>query len=463
MAKRRKGSAARPLLIIGIIALAVYAIPRAYFTYRVDQALSRLETGNNPMVSVSYESVWADFMGENADVYGVTIQIRPLNDSVTIDHVRLHAEGYGSLGRLSRGTQLAQVPDSVALEIKGLHLDVDDRIYETLASAADSSGQVALRQLDGLGCKDSDNLFRDTIERVVGNDLVLDGKLALAIDDERGELRPSVALDIHDFARTELAATIRGKGSLSNIASSIQSKRAALQQIESLTLADARLAFEDNGANEARNQLCAARMDTDIDGFVDQHVEAVGDLMARTGERSQEFLLRYREYSRHGGDIQIRMMPGEPLSLKDLSDFTREISIFRMNPEVVINGRSIPKAAALWLSELAITPASDIDWGDDAGSAVAEADGSDSADGEAGADNQAAQSTSTNRNRNVAPGDLASFIGYRARIITNNGETYAGRIASAGDDSVKVRVGMEGGYVGYDIEHGDIREAIVRR
>lgn len=461
MAKKgRKGSRFHPLLVIAVIAFAVYAIPRAYFTYRVDQALSRVESGNIAMVSVSYDSVWADFMGENADIYNVAIRVAPLDDALTIDRLSVHADGYGALGRLSSGMRLAEVPESLAIEIEGLRFDVGDGIYNAIANAGDGDREVALSRINGLGCDAPDQLTREIIERVTRDQVVVDGQLELGINAERGQVRPSFVVDIHDFGRMELAVTIRGEGTLADMQLRMPGQGAARLPTPDLGLADAHFRFEDKGANAARNSYCANRTDTDLAGFIDRHVEAVGTLMADTGERSPEFLEPYRQFSRHGGDIRISMKPGTPLSFRDLSQFTRDISIFRMNPEVAINGQTVPKVAALWLSELAVTPAHEVNWGESAVAGTETGDGSSDRAADATNDDEAAANSP---NRQVEPGELASFIGYRARITTTNGEIYAGRIASAGEDSVKVRVGMEGGYVGYDIDHSDIREAIVRR
>jgi len=459
MARRKSGIPAKPLLVIAVIAAAAYAGPRAYFSYRMDQALSRLQDMASPAVSISYDSVWAELKGDRATVYDVAVAIPNLGDTLVIDEVHIEVSGFNGLGRLSQDRiSYAGVPETMAIGFERLRLDVGDPIYQSLMAGQSGRGnESALSRLGRLGCANPSNLLAGVIEEARIRRLVADGRLRLDYQQAEGRLEPSVMLDLQELFRVELAADLRGIGA-DNSGRIPLNRPAALADAIGGTIQSARLRIADQGGNRARNSYCAERIDSDVEGAVARHVEALGELMERTTRRSPAFLKRYREYIRYGGDIVVDLTPEASLNLQNMTGLARNISAFRMNPTVQINGEAVNPETARWLSELAITPANEVEWGDSGVVADADSDsdqtGAD-ASGDGGGD-------SGNGEREVEPRQLADFDGYQVRITTAQGKTYAGRISSVDDSKIEVQVPMAGGHVGYIIQVDAIERAVLQ-
>gem|GEM_PF-6872039 len=64
--------------------------------------------------------------------------------------------------------------------------------------------------------------------------------------------------------------------------------------------------------------------------------------------------------------------------------------------------------------------------------------------------------------RGVDPAELESFIGRYARVRTQSGEIYQGRIGSLDGDRVELRVRVGTGYIGYGISPSEVEEVSIR-
>ncbi|GEM_PF-7033032 len=461
MAKRRQSSLAKPLIIIAVIAGLAYGGPRTYFSYRADQALSRIQQATASFATISYDSVWVDFMGETATIYDLTVRIEALDDAVTMEEAQVHVGGFNGLSQLHPGSGIDSIPESMRLEVKDARVDVDDAIYDVITSppANGTNHRGTLKRLMTLGCDHPDNLDQAVVEELGLGELVMGIRMGFDYDEAEATLIPSISVAIQDLNRIEADLRIEGVGPQPGGLMQLGSLR-ALQHQQGPRLSSARARIVDQGYNDARNRVCAAQTESAVDEFIDRHIEKLGALMERTGTRSPDFLERYRDYVRHGGDIVARMEPDEPLTVQDLTRITKNIAIFRLNPTIEINGEAINPTAARWLTDIAATPVREIAWSPEQASNQ-DADGpsgdGDGSSGEGGASSDG--DSATDRDRALAVSELAAYVDHRVRLTMEDGKAYLGRVTRVGDGQVGIRIRRSGGYVGYNLEQDQIRDA----
>jgi hypothetical protein len=467
MAKRGQSRLAKPLIIIAVIAGLAYGGPRTYFSYRADQALSRIQQASANFADISYDSVWVDFMGETATIYDLTIRIQALDDAISMEEVRLHVGGFNGLGQLHGGDRIDSIPESMRVAVEGVEIDVDGAIYDTVTSQASHSDQQkgTLARLMALGCDNPADLDEAIVEHLGVGRLIMSMRLGFDYNEADSVLVPSISVDIEQLQRIEANLRIEGIGPEPGRLMQLGGLR-ALQRGEGPRLSSARFRIVDQGYNNARNRVCADRTESQVSEFIDRHVETLGALMERTGTRSPDALERYRDYVRHGGDIVARLEPNEALTIQELSRITKNIAIFRLNPTIEINGEAINPTVARWFTDLAATPADEVAWSDEQTSERSASAKGDSGDGDTdsgAAGESSADNEETSRNRPVPVSELGSYVDYRVQITMQDGKSYLGRLTSVDDGQVEIRIQQSGGYVGYNLKQNQIREARVRR
>lgn len=470
MARRKRSSPMKRVLIIALIAGIAYGGPKGYFTYRADQKLAELQEQAPRFIDFSYDSVWADFKGERVDVRDITVEFLPLNDRVEIDRASVQVDGFLGLRQLAQADEEGQIPDSALVEIEGARVDVDGAIYRTMTQNGQltAAGSGSAARLQAMGCEQPDNLGEAVVEHRGMREIVQDMEARLDHDEDDGRLTLAMDSHLREMHRAAMDVQIADINTASDLRPS--PGRRAPGETKGPKLSYASLRVVDRGFNNARNEVCAERLGVAVDKFADRHVEAVGKLMERTGQRSPDFLERYRDYIVNGGDITFRVEPSEPMGVMRLMGMSGNLAMTRLNPNVEINGESINPVAARWLIDLFSTAPGEVPWQEGA-SESEDGDEASSDNGDAGdkTDTEPEQTEGQSEDgdasvKRVIPlSELQSYVDYHVRVVTDNGKIHQGRLTAVDRGRIKIRVSDGSGYVGYGLDTDKIQQVQLMR
>jgi hypothetical protein len=309
-----------PLLVVAL----AYAGVKYYVYYQTRSTFEHYTQMVAMLVAIEAGSFSSDLWTGTVEINDLTLKPNGMSDTVTIESVSLSA---GSLRRYLRFTgdiKNKQVPDALSVAVRGLVIDLNGDILDTVDKYA-AGTQASVRMPH---CGDQALSGLPLLRRLAYSTLRLDMGIKYSFNEQAKLLKYDMNFTAHDMGQVAIDMRMVG----------ISTEPSAEQKPQ---LREFGITIRDLSYNDRLKSYCAGAAKTTVDEYVKAEVENGGlrqaGVVFGAGLRDA-----YRDYlTTPKSEIQLRMRPGEDLDPASLALYKPEDLVEMLNLTLTVNGKPV--------------------------------------------------------------------------------------------------------------------------
>lgn len=428
------------VVILALVAAAGYGGVRGVAWYKVKHEVDEAIQLAAPFVDITYSSVYVSpTLDGTVGVDDIVIRPKMSPDEFTVQSVRLSFGSMLQLVKLNKN----EMPKQMHFGISGLNVDLNSPL---LISMSQMQQQALLEQgsgngfdalsFDTLGCGSIKTIGLEELTRMGYSTMSMDVEIDYDYEQVKNLLNMEMAIRMQGMQSGNMKATMRVAPS------------DVLQGKEIKPVIDSmRIEVVDSGYAEKRNRFCGAQLESNEEGYLASHIERLSGEMGATFP--VETIDAYKTYMQGSSRMIFQIEPKSGVDLATVGAYPLKDAIDLLGLQVTIDKHEVDF--------------SKFEWGKSYASSQDPEVAEEASTGAASESAALVKTPAPARYRATAPSQLTRYVGYQARLKTENGMKRDGVIESASGGTVTLRLLSPGGrgYISFPIDVRDIASAEV--
>ncbi|MEO4046598.1 hypothetical protein AAFN46_05830 [Pseudomonas sp. CAU 1711] len=326
--------------LLAILAVALLIKASLWLSVRsiMDDAIARM----SPAVNLSYEGITSSFDGR-VGIEGIEMAIPMFRDEIRIAHAELQFKGLKDLLSFKERLEAGKFPEQMAVNIKGLELDVHGPFMEMIhqmPAQPDLYGAVT-----SAACGRAKRIGVDELLDMGYRTLETDGQFSYLFQPGAQTLTFNLNADTRDMSDYRLSFT------LVNMPETPGDLRVNPPRISTITLE-----INDNQYQRKINSYCAAKLGQSEEQYLQTSLEHLDKSLRGQRIALDPALLKALEaYYRDPQSLRVELTPSEWATLDEgLRFFEPKDVIAMLRPVLLINQQSVEPLAFSWVDPRAV-------------------------------------------------------------------------------------------------------------
>jgi hypothetical protein len=395
--------------LLAILAIGLLIKVSLWLSVRavMDDAIEQL----SPIMQISYGSITSSFDGR-VGLKNVEIRVPALDDRVRVANAELKFHGLGELLRFKERLAEGKFPEQMAINLKGLALDVHGplmvQLYDQPAerSVFTAMSEVACGKISSIGTYELLDMGYRTLQT--------DAELSYQFQPGAQILNFKLSTDTQDMLEMRIGMT------LANMSEKpgdliVNPPRLSLVTIE----------MDDNQYQRKVQDYCAGKLGQDREHYLQTAREKLDQVL-----RSQRIVLdpsvlaAYAGYMKDPQSLRLELNPTEGMEWEGLEFYAANDVLAMLRPVLSINHQQVEPLSFTWLNSKGEEAVADV----------------------ASAKIAAPQSLAADAHiEYVAVSELANYAGKRVQLITFDGQGYSGVLRKVDNGKVYLTLLGAGG------------------
>lgn len=319
--------------LLSVVAIAVLIKLSLWLSVRsiMNDAIAQL----SPYMDISYGGITSSFDGR-VGLENLTVRVPMLGDSVRVQHAQLKFNGLGELLRFKESLAEGKFPEQLAVNLKGLALDVHgpfmQQLYDTPSerSLFSAMSEVSCGKVRFIGTTELLDMGYRTFES--------DAEVAYSFSPAAKTLHFSMTADTRDMA--ELKVTL----ALANMSDNPGDMRVKPPELSLVAIE-----INDNQYQRKVQEYCAGKMGQTSEAYLKTAVEQFDKVM-----RSQRVALEpavleaYGRYLKDPQSLRLELNPNAGLSWDGLQFFEAKDVVGMLHPTLLVNNQAVSPVGFAW-------------------------------------------------------------------------------------------------------------------
>ncbi|MBC9250611.1 hypothetical protein A9179_10025 [Pseudomonas alcaligenes] len=290
----------------------------------------------SPFMQVSYSGITSSFDGR-VGVSGIKVSVPAANDEFRIEHAELKFKGLMDLLSFRERLAEGKFPEQMAVNIKGLALEVHGPFMEALK--APSTEKNLDSALSSVACGNVDSIGVDQLLEMGYRTLETDAQFSYLFQPGAQTLTFNMTADTRDMGEYRVSL------SLANMSEKPGDLRVNPPRVSMMTLE-----LNDNQYQRKVNSYCAGKMGQSDEVYLQTALEHLDSSL-----RSQRIALDPKLLAALGGylkdpqALRVELNPTEGMTWDGLQFFEAKDVVAMLRPVLLINQQSVEPLAFSWV------------------------------------------------------------------------------------------------------------------
>lgn len=324
--------------LLSVLTIAVLIKLSLWLSVRsiMDDAITRL----SPFADISYGGITSSFDGR-VGLERLVIRVPMLNDSVRVEHAQLKFNGLGELLRFKERLNEGKFPEQMAINLKGLALDVHgpfmQQLYDKPAerSLFTAMSEVNCGKVRFIGTTELLDMGYRTFET--------DAEVSYRFAPASKTLNFSLSSDTRDMGEMKVSMA------LANVSDNPGDMRVHPPELNLVTVE-----VNDNQYQRKVQEYCAGKLGQTTEVYLKTAVEQFDKVL-----RSQRIALdapvleAYGRYLKDPQSLTLEIKPNEGISWDGLQFYEPKDVLGMLHPALLINGTLVTPLGFAWFDPAA--------------------------------------------------------------------------------------------------------------
>lgn len=321
----------RVFIVLGIGFLLVYGLLKGITYYKVQDAISDLNSQLTGKAEVAYREIQSDLLKETIRVNGISVFPAGSNDAAEIDFVELRGLGPTYIVKELVNFAKSKPPEALQYLFSGIRLDLDGDIVKEL------SEQSGKKKVDACA---SDGEMNPALFKSLGMEsLVLDLDGSYRLVENQGELDVDFGLEVRDIQSIEMGV------SLADISVAALKAGAQMPSLAGFNF-DIKMSPE---FGRRFSTACAEKQGISVDAFKTSMIKRVNRQMLQSGFTPGRGIKQaINEFYRSWGSISLAARPLNPVGVMSLVFLPPEQLAQTLGLQLVVNDKLITDTSFTW-------------------------------------------------------------------------------------------------------------------
>lgn len=319
--------------LLSVLTIAVLIKLSLWLSVRsiMDDAIARL----SPFMDISYGGITSSFDGR-VGLERLVVRVPMLGDSVRVEHAQLKFNGLGDLLRFKERLSEGKFPEQLAVNFKGLALDVHgpfmQQLYDAPAerSLFTAMSEVSCGKVRFIGTTELLDMGYRTFET--------DAEVSYRFSPMSKTLNFSMTSDTRDMGEMKVSMA------LANVSENPGDMRVHPPELNLVTVE-----INDNQYQRKVQEYCAGKLGQSSEAYLKTAVEQFDKVL-----RSQRIALdapvleAYGRYLKDPQSLTLEIKPNEGISWDGLQFFEPKDVLGMLHPALLINGTLVTPLGFAW-------------------------------------------------------------------------------------------------------------------
>ncbi len=319
--------------LLSVVAIAVLIKLSLWLSVRsiMNDAIAQL----SPYMDISYGGITSSFNGR-VGLENLTVRVPMMGDSVRVQHAQLKFNGLGELLRFKESLAEGKFPEQLAVNLKGLALDVHgpfmQQLYDTPSerSLFSAMSEVSCGKVRFIGTTELLDMGYRTFES--------DAEVSYVFSPAKKTVHFSMTADTRDMA--ELKVTL----ALANMSDNPGDMRVKPPELSLVAVE-----INDNQYQRKVQEYCAGKLGLSSEAYLKTALEQFDNVM-----RSQRVALdpavleAYGRYLKDPQSLRLELSPNAGLSWDGLQFFEAKDVVAMLHPALLVNQQVVSPVGFSW-------------------------------------------------------------------------------------------------------------------
>lgn len=301
----------------------------------------------SPLMRISYAGITSSFDGR-VGVSGISVQVPLMRDHLRVAHAELKFNGLMDLLRFKESLAAGKFPEQMAVNLKGLELDVHGPFMAQLSQQPDETSlYTALSQV---ACGSSRYIGSDELLEMGYRTLETDAQVSYLYQAGAQNLTFNLTADTRDMGEYRL------RFSLANVSEKPGDLRANPPRLSSVAVE-----INDNQYQRKIQSYCAGKLGQTQEAYLQTTLDQLDSaLRAQRIALDSKLLDALKVYYRDPQALRLELSPTDGMSWDGLQFFEAKDVIAMLRPVLLINQQAVAPLAFSWVDpDAAPAPAAD--------------------------------------------------------------------------------------------------------
>jgi hypothetical protein len=289
-----------------------------------------------PFMNLSYQGITSSFDGR-VGVEGIEVQVPMFNDEFHIAHAELKFKGLMDLLSFKERLAEGKFPEQMAVNIKGLTLDVHGPFMEMIHQAPEQPDLETA--LTSLACGSSSRIGVDELLEMGYRTFETDAQFSYLFQPGAQTLSFNLSADMRDMG------DYRVSFSLANMSEKPGDLRANPPRVSAVTVE-----INDNQYQRKVSSYCAGKLGQSDEAYLQTSLEHLDQsLRAQRIALAPALLESLKAYYKDPQTLRVELAPTDGMTWDGLQFFEANDVVAMLRPAVLINQQAVEPLAFSWV------------------------------------------------------------------------------------------------------------------
>lgn len=324
-----------------VLVLAVALLVKVSLWLSVRSIMNDAVAKLSPIMQISYGGITSSFDGR-VGVENLKARLPMFNDEVRVAHAELKFKGLRDLLAFKEKLAEGKFPEQMAVNLKGLELDVHGPLMELIHSAPQEKNLYSA--MTSAACGRSTIIGVDELLDMGYRTLETDGHFSYLFQPGAQTLTFNLNADTRDMG------DYRVSFSLANMSEKPGDLRANPPRVSSITME-----FNDNQYLRKVNEYCAGKLGQSKDEYLQTAIDHLdSSLRAQRIALDPALLAALKGYYADPQSLRIELAPSEGAALDGLQFFAEADVIAMLRPVLLVNQQAVSPLAFTWVERVKV-------------------------------------------------------------------------------------------------------------
>ncbi|WJN57445.1 hypothetical protein [Pseudomonas sp. SO81] len=324
--------------LLAIVAVAILIKVSLWLSVRsiMNDAIAQ----TSPFMNLSYQGITSSFDGR-VGVEGIKVHVPMVNDEFRIAHAELKFKGLMDLLSFKERLAEGKFPEQMAVNIKGLTLDVHGPFMEMIHQAPEQPDLETA--LTSVACGSSSRIGVDELLEMGYRTFETDAQFSYLFQPGAQTLSFNLAADMRDMG------DYRVSFSLANMSEKPGDLRVNPPRVSTVTVE-----INDNQYQRKVSSYCAGKMGQSDEAYLQTSLEHLDlSLRAQRIALDPALLESLKAYYKDPQTLRVELAPTDGMTWDGLQFFEAKDVVAMLRPVVLINQQVVEPLAFSWVDPLA--------------------------------------------------------------------------------------------------------------
>jgi hypothetical protein len=320
--------------LLAIMAVAILIKVSLWLSVRsiMNDAIAQM----SPFMSLSYQGITSSFDGR-VGVEGIKVHVPMVNDEFRIAHAELKFKGLMDLLSFKERLAEGKFPEQMAVNIKGLALDVHGPFMEMIHQAPEQPDLETA--LTSVACGSSSRIGVDELLEMGYRTFETDAQFSYLFQPGAQTLSFNLAADMRDMG------DYRVSFSLANMSEKPGDLRVNPPRVSTVTVE-----INDNQYQRKVSSYCAGKLGQSDEAYLQTSLEHLDQsLRAQRIALDPALLDSLKAYYKDPQALRVELAPTEGMTWDGLQFFEAKDVLAMLRPAVLINQQAVEPLAFSWV------------------------------------------------------------------------------------------------------------------